>query len=441
MTESQHSTERSREKAVIVGMIAQGVDPEAALAEIRELLDTAGVDAIGELVQRREDPHPVTFIGSGKLKELLQLVEHLDPDIVVIDEELTPRQQRALEDKLERRVVDRTAVILDIFALHAHTAEGKVQVELAQLDYNLARMRGMWKHLEKLAGGIGTRGPGESQLETDRRLARDRIAFLRRKIKELSVRRDTQRSKRQDSVIPKIALAGYTNAGKSTLLNALTGSTVSMANRLFETLDPTTRGFERGGRRYLITDTVGFIERLPHGLVDAFSSTLEETLLADCVVLVADGSLANDKMQAQISAVRDVLLEIGAGDLPTLLCLNKIDQVDEATREQLMRQHPGAVLVSAIDKLNLDGLMDAIAASFADRWERVELLVPYADAGVISELYDAGAPVVREDAEDGIHASAHLPKRMIGRVAKWRLTPEEVAERAKPEPEPVETTP
>jgi len=415
-------------------MIAQGIDPDVALEEIRELLSTAGVDAIGELVQRREDPHPVTFIGSGKLKELMQLVEHLDPDIVVIDEELTPRQQRALEDKLERRVVDRTAVILDIFALHAHTAEGKVQVELAQLDYNLARMRGMWKHLEKLAGGIGTRGPGESQLETDRRLARDRIALLRRKIKDLKVRRETQRSKRHDSVIPKIALAGYTNAGKSTLLNALTGSTVSMANRLFETLDPTTRAFERGGRRYLITDTVGFIERLPHGLVDAFSSTLEETLLADCVVLVADGSLPNDKMQAQIAAVRDVLLEIGAGDLPTLLCLNKVDRVDEATREQLMRQHPRAVLVSAREKFNLDGLMDAIAASFADRWERVELLVPYAEASVISELYEAGAPVVREDTEDGIHASAHLPKRMVGRVAKWRVSSDEVSQS-----EPVES--
>jgi GTP-binding protein HflX len=421
-------TERVPERAVVAAMLVQGADEDAALEEIRELLRTAGVESLGTVVQRRVDPHPTTFLGSGKVEELKRLVEHDDPDIVVVDDALTPRQQRALEDRLERRVLDRTAVILDIFALHAHTAEGKTQVELAQLEYNLARMRGMWTHLERLGAGggnagpgVGTRGPGESQLETDRRLARRRIALLRRRLRDLEGRRKTQRASRQDSIIPKVALAGYTNAGKSTLLNALTGAEVSMANRLFETLDPTTRAFERNGRRYLVTDTVGFIERLPHQLVDAFASTLEETVLADLVVLVADGSQGEERLTAHLEAVRDVLAQVGAGELPTVLALNKVDRLDEHAKELLQRRYPSAVLVSARDDENLDGLMDRIASEFASRWEHVELLVPYADAGILSELYDAGAPVTRSDEEDGIHASAHLPVRLVSRVAKFRI--------------------
>ena len=424
----RNSTERIPERAVVAAMLTQGADEERALEEIRELLRTAGVDTVGVVVQRREDPHPTTFLGSGKVEELGRLVEHFDPDIVVVDDALTPRQQRALEDRLKRRVLDRTAVILDIFALHAHTSEGKTQVELAQLEYNLARMRGMWTHLERLGAGggtagpgVGTRGPGESQLETDRRLARRRISILRQRLKELQARRATQRSARQNSITPKVALAGYTNAGKSTLLNALTGASVSMANRLFETLDPTTRAFERSGRRYLVTDTVGFIERLPHQLVDAFASTLEETVLADLVVLVADGSQEEERLVAHLSAVRDVLAQVGAGDLPTVLALNKIDRLDPQQREHLQRRHPDAVLVSAREQENLDGLMDRIAQEFASRWEHVELLVPYSDAGVLAELYEAGAPVQRDDREDGIHASAHLPTRLVPRVAQYRI--------------------
>jgi GTP-binding protein HflX len=286
----------------------------------------------------------------------------------------------------------------------------------------------MWTHLERLGAGggnagpgVGTRGPGESQLETDRRLARRRIALLRRRLRDLEGRRKTQRASRQDSIIPKVALAGYTNAGKSTLLNALTGAEVSMANRLFETLDPTTRAFERNGRRYLVTDTVGFIERLPHQLVDAFASTLEETVLADLVVLVADGSQGEERLTAHLEAVRDVLAQVGAGELPTVLALNKVDRLDEHAKELLQRRYPSAVLVSARDDENLDGLMDRIASEFASRWEHVELLVPYADAGILSELYDAGAPVTRSDEEDGIHASAHLPVRLVSRVAKFRI--------------------
>jgi GTP-binding protein HflX len=429
MTEFQlTSTEPPEERAVVAAMLPQGVDEDAALEEIRELLRTAGVKTAGTVVQRRVDPHPTTFLGSGKVEELKRLVEHEDPDIVVIDDVLSPRQQRALEDKLERRVLDRTAVILDIFALHAHTSEGKTQVELAQLEYNLQRMRGLWTHLERLGAGggnagpgVGTRGPGESQLETDRRLARRRISILRARLKELRRTRATQRATRQESIIPKVALAGYTNAGKSTLLNALTGAEVSMANRLFETLDPTTRAFENRNRRYLITDTVGFIERLPHQLVDAFASTLEETVLADLVVLVADGSQDEERIVAHLAAVRDVLAQVGAGDLPTVLALNKVDRLDAEQREHLQRRHPTAVLVSARERENLDGLMDRIADEFANRWERVELLVPYANAGVLNELYEAGAPVERSDEEDGIHASAHLPKRLVSRIAEYRV--------------------
>jgi len=428
MNDFEISNERVPERAVVAGMLAAGQDEDEALEEIRELLTTAGVETLGAISQRREEPHPTTFLGSGKVNELKRLVEHLDPDIVVIDDALSPRQQRALEDRLERRVLDRTAVILDIFALHAHTAEGKVQVELAQLEYNLARMRGMWTHLERLGAGggnagpgMGTRGPGESQLETDRRLARRRISILRQRLKELSGVRATQRASRQGSVIPKIALAGYTNAGKSTLLNKLTGSRVSMANRLFETLDPTTRAYERSGRRYLVTDTVGFIERLPHQLVDAFASTLEETLLADLVVIVADGSIDEHRLRGHLDAVSDVLAQIGAGELPTVLALNKIDRLDAAEREQLQRRYPDAVLIAAHTGECLDDLMDRIVHEFASRWEHVELIVPYADAGVLSELYEAGAPVQRSDEEDGIHASAHLPQRLVPRVERFRV--------------------
>jgi GTP-binding protein HflX len=428
MGDFQVSTEIEPERAVVAAMLAQGADEDESLEEIRELLRTAGVETAGTVVQRREDPHPTTYLGSGKVEELKRLVEHLDPDVVVVDDSLSPRQQRALEDRFKRRVLDRTAVILDIFAMHARTAEGKTQVELAQLEYNLARMRGMWTHLERLGAGggnagpgVGTRGPGESQLETDRRLARRRISILRQRLRDLEGRRRTQRAARQGSTIPKVALAGYTNAGKSTLLNALTGADVSMANRLFETLDPTTRAFERGGRRYLVTDTVGFIERLPHQLVDAFASTLEETVLADLVVLVADGSQDEERLHAHLEAVRDVLAQVGAGEIPTVLALNKVDRLDDEQRDRLQRRHPEAVLVSARERVNLDGLMDRIAREFAARWEHVELLVPYASAGVLSELYEAGAPVQRDDREDGIHATAHLPKRLVPRIEQYRV--------------------
>src|SRR5712692_1782320 len=295
------------ERGFVLAVLAQAVDPDEELAELEELARTAGVEPVARLVQHRLQPDPRTYIGKGKLDELKQAYKSAQAEVLLVDEELSPSQQRVLEDALQSRVVDRAELILDIFAQHAVSAEGKLQVELAQLEYNLPRMRGMWQHLERLGGGVGTRGPGESQLESDRRLARRRVALLRERLRDLSKQRETRRKARRRSETPTIALAGYTNVGKSTLLNALTGADVSVDDRLFETLDPTTRGFEHDGRRYLVTDTVGFIRRLPHQLVEGFAATLEETLVADLVLHVADASVAEGVLEEQLRAVNAVL--------------------------------------------------------------------------------------------------------------------------------------
>ena len=314
---------------------------EAHLPELAELLRTAGVAAVGEMVQRRDKPHPNTYLGPGKLDELKAAIAAADANLVACDDELSPRQERNLEAALGIPVIDRTAIILDIFADHAHTAEGKLQVELAQLEYNLARMRGLWTHLERLGGGIGTRGPGETQIETDRRLARDRIAALKRRLAQVRSSRSVMRAERERAHLPQVALAGYTNAGKSTLLNALTGADVPVRDRLFHTLDPTTRVLRAGGRDYLLTDTVGFIRKLPHQLVDAFGATLEETRLADLILHVVDASVPEDELMAMTHAVEDVLHEIKADEAPTVLVLAKADQVDDERRAELAHRHRG----------------------------------------------------------------------------------------------------
>ena len=348
----------------------------------------------------------------------------------MVDDELQPVQQRTLEDVLQARVVDRTQLILDIFAQHATSAEGKLQVELAQLEYNLPRMRGMWQHLERLGGGLGTRGPGESQLETDRRLARRRITLLRRRLKELRKQRDVRRKERRRAETPTVALAGYTNVGKSTMLNALTGADVSVENRLFETLDPTTRGFDFDGRRYLVTDTVGFIRRLPTQLVEGFAATLEETLVADLVLHVIDASVSDDQLDEQIAAVDAVLHEIGADDLPVELVINKVDAVDPLRRRRLANRFPEAVQVSALTDAGLDGLRARIAERFADRFEPVRLLLPYNEGAKLAELYALGAPIEsREDHADGVLVHARLPHREIRRFARY-LVADAHAERA-----------
>ncbi len=331
------------ERGLCVVVVSPGTDPADELNEISELMRTAGVEPVGEIVQHRAAPDPRTFIGKGKLAEVKTAIKEETAETVIVDDDLDPSQQRRLEDELGVRVVDRTQLILDIFAQHAVTAEGKLQVELAQLDYNLPRMRGMWAHLERLGGGAGAgrRGPGESQLETDRRLARARISVLKKRLKELGLRRATQRKERRQAATPLVALAGYTNAGKSTLLNRLTNADVSVNDRLFETLDPTTRAFEQDGRRYLVTDTVGFIRRLPHGLVEGFAATLEETLLADLILHVVDASAPDPRLADTIRAVEDVLAEIDATHIPQELVLNKIDSLDGLSRRRLAEPLPG----------------------------------------------------------------------------------------------------
>src|SRR3954449_3748716 len=330
---------RARQRALCIGAGPQGPD----LSELRELLRTAGVAVAGEMTQRRPAPDPDRYFGKGKLAELKRAIAEADANLVACDDELLPRQERNLEEALGVPVIDRTAIILDIFADHAHTAEGKLQVELAQLEYNLARMRGLWTHLERLGGGIGTRGPGESQIETDRRLARDRIAALRRRLQHTKGARRVMRQERERAALPTVALAGYTNAGKSTLLNALTGSEVGVRDRLFHTLDPTTRSFEIAGRSYLLTDTVGFIRKLPHQLVDAFAATLEETLQADLILHVVDSSAPEDELVAMTAAVDDLLEEIHAGATPRVLVLNKADLIAEDRRRDLTFGHPREV--------------------------------------------------------------------------------------------------
>jgi GTP-binding protein HflX len=323
-------------------------------------------------------------------------------------------------------VIDRTAIILDIFADHAHSAEGKLQVELAQLEYNLARMRGLWTHLERLGagrmdGGIGTRGPGESQIETDRRLARDRISALRRRLKRVEQNRGVMRARREATHTPQVALAGYTNAGKSTLLNAMTGAGVGVGSRLFHTLDPTTRGYEHNGRPYLVTDTVGFIHKLPHQLVEAFKATLEETRLADLIVHVVDGSVPPPERSAAIAAVNSVLEEMGADDRPRLLVFNKLDLLDQAQRQDLLVGVPGAIGISAESGEGLDELRDAIETAFDETLREIELLVPYDEGARLSELYQLAGDLDREETAEGVHVRARVPIAVAHRFAQFSL--------------------
>jgi GTP-binding protein HflX len=384
---------------------------------------------VAETIQRRAHPDPRRYIGKGKLEELKAAYADHEAEVLLVDDELDPVQQRSLEDALSARVVDRTQLILDIFAQHAVSAEGKLQVELAQLEYNLPRMRGMWKHLERQAGGggtasvgggVGTRGPGESQLESDRRMANRRIALLRRRLRDVGAHRATRRKARTRSETPTVALAGYTNVGKSTLLNALTGAEVSVENRLFETLDPTTRTFEHLGKRYLVTDTVGFIRRLPTQLVEGFASTLEETLVADLVLHVVDGSLPEEVLGEQAESVETVLAEIGAGEIPVELVVNKVDRLDLRARRKVSNRFPGSLEISAATGEGIDELKARIAERFADRFDEVRLLVPYDEGRVLSDLYALGAPIdERTDTDEGVVVRARLPHREVRRFAPY----------------------
>src|SRR3954462_12019705 len=417
-------TGRAKQRAFAIGALREGDD----LSELRELLRTAGVATVGQAVQHRDQPHPNTYLGPGKLEEVKDEAKRADANLIAVDDELSPRQGRNLEEQLGIPVIDRTAIILDIFAGHAQSAEGKLQVELAQLEYNLARMRGLWTHLERLGagrgeGGIGTRGPGESQLETDRRLARDRISALRGKLNDVKGSRAVMRAERERGHLPQVALAGYTNAGKSTLLNALTGATVGVRDRLFHTLDPNTRSMRLEGRPYLITDTVGFIRKLPHQLVDAFGATLEETRLADLVLHVVDASAPEDELDEMLRAVDGVLDEIGAEHTPRLLVLNKADVLDADGREELRLRHPDGVLVSALDGEGLDDVQDRVERVFRATLRTVDLLLPFAEGGRLAELHDvAGDGLDRTDTAEGVRVRGRVPATVAERFARFDVS-------------------
>jgi GTPase len=413
--DGSRSSARARQRALCVA--ATPVDED--LGELAELLRTAGVAVVGELVQRREQAHPNSYVGPGKVSEIATVAKACDANLIACDDELTARQERTLEEALGLPVIDRTSVILDIFASHAGSAEGKLQVELAQLEYNLARMRGLWSHLERLGGGIGTRGPGETQIETDRRLARNRIAALRARLERVKRTRDVQRAQRERSAMPTIALVGYTNAGKSTLLNALTHAEVGVRDRLFHTLDPTIRTLRLSGRPYLLTDTVGFIAKLPHQLIDAFAATLEETRRADLLVHVLDASAPSERMADMQRAVEQTLEEIGAGETPRLLALNKVDLLDEAERDGLRLSHPRAVLVSGQSGEGLGELGECLERELMHTLRAVNLLVPYAEGGSLAELHELAGDVSREDTPEGVRVHALLPARLVSRFARF----------------------
>ncbi|HEX3692743.1 MAG TPA: GTPase HflX [Solirubrobacteraceae bacterium] len=410
-------TRRAKQRAFCIASLPEG----ETIEELRELLLTAGVEVVGEMVQRRDAPHPNTYLGPGKVSEAKAAAKACDANVIACDDELSARQERNLEQEMGVPVVDRTTIILDIFATHASSAEGKLQVELAQLEYNLARMRGLWTHLERLGGGIGTRGPGETQIETDRRLARNRIAALRRRLEHVKGSRSTMRAERERAALPSIALAGYTNAGKSTLLNALTGARVPVRDRLFHTLDPTTRTLRIDGRTHLLTDTVGFIRKLPHQVVDAFAATLEETRRADLLLHVIDASAQEHDREAMRRAVEAVLEEIGAGESARVLVLNKADLLDLDAREELRLRHPEAVLVSGATGEGLADLERRIELELRHTLCPMELLVPYTQGGSLAELHDVAGELRRQDTPEGVRVRALVPARLAERFARFSV--------------------
>jgi len=394
-----------REPAVLVGVDKHG--DEEVLDELAALADSAGAEVVGRLVQRRDAPDPTTFLGKGKLGDLHGMVHAAGAGLVVFDDELSPAQLRNVEERLGVKVVDRTALILDIFALHARSKEGKGQVELAQLNYLLPRLRGWGEAMSRLGGGIGTRGPGETKMEVDRQHIRRRIAKLKRDMVDLGKARHVKRSGRERSGVPQVAMAGYTNAGKSTLMNALTGAGVLVADQLFATLDPTVRRLRLpGGRRLTISDTVGFVRKLPHDLVEAFRSTLEEVAQAALVLHVADAS-ARD-VEDQVAAVRDVLGDIGAGGLPEVLALNKVDLLSEVDRARIQRRFPDGVAVSALTGEGLEALVEQVEQTLPSPPIEVELLVPYARQEVVSRLYREAEILSADPRSQGTHVRARV---------------------------------
>jgi GTP-binding protein HflX len=409
------------ERVVLVGVWTEGTaaQSEASLAELARLAETAGSQVLEGLVQRRDRPDPATYIGSGKVAELADVVRSTGADTVIVDGELSPGQLRQLEAKLKVKVIDRTALILDIFAQHARSREGKAQVELAQLQYLLPRLRGWGESLSRQAGGraggatggVGLRGPGETKLETDRRRINKRIAKLRREIASMETVRRTKRSRREANEVPSVAIVGYTNAGKSSLLNAITGAGVLVEDALFATLDPTTRRAQTpDGRTFTLTDTVGFVRHLPHQLVDAFRSTLEEATGADLLLHVVDG--ADGAPEEQVAAVREVLREIsehqGVALPPELLVINKADLADAMSLARLRHLLPEALVVSARTGEGVDKLIDAIAGRLPRPTMMVEVLVPYARSELVARAHAEGEVLIEEHRPEGTRLSARV---------------------------------
>ena len=410
-----------RQKAFLIGVARnskEAAEAEISLHELAQLTDTAGSDPVGSVLVNRGRPDPRLFIGSGKADELAQETTALDVDVVVFDNELSPSQQRNLQKIFQCDVVDRVALILDIFAQNATSREGMVQVELAQHRYRLPRLDGRGVELSRLGGGIGTRGPGETQLETDRRRIQDRLAKLQDELKDLDKARETRSKSRRRSVTPVIATVGYTNAGKSTLFNRLTDADVLVEDRLFATLDSTVRKLEiPGGQDAVMSDTVGFVRRLPHELVEAFRSTLEEVNKSDLLLHVVDA--AGEDPDSQIAAVQGVLGEIGAAGISELLVINKIDAADPVTVERLLSVYPGSLAISALDGRGIEELLDAIGDALSENSADVELLIPYDHGEALALAHRLGQVLSQEHADGGTSVKVRLPHSEIYRFANW----------------------
>lgn len=410
-----YENEQIEEKVILVGISEQdGDDAEDSLAELAELVKTAGAVVVGTLIQKRETIHPGTYVGTGKVDEIAQLLAATGATGIVCDDELSPAQIKNLESILATKVMDRTLIILDIFAARATTSEGKIQVELAQLKYRLSRLSGLGKSMSRLGGGIGTRGPGEKKLEIDRRLINDRIAQLNRELKEVVKHRDITRAKREKNDVPVVAIVGYTNAGKSTLLNHLTDAEVLEEDKLFATLDPTTRMLELDGhQQVLLTDTVGFIRKLPHHLIEAFKSTLEEAKYADYIFHVVDAS--NPQMDKQMHIVYETLDRLGVKNKKIVTLFNKMDQrTEEEPLQDFRADH--ILMISAARNEGLDKIKDLLQEMLREDKVYIERVIPYAQAGIIQLVREKGELVSEEYVPEGIAIKAYVPIEVYGKL-------------------------
>lgn len=407
--------EEIEEKVILVGVSEQeGDDAEDSVTELAELVKTAGATVVGTLIQKRETIHPGTYVGTGKVEEIAQLIAQTGATGIVCDDELSPAQLRNLENMLDTKVMDRTLIILDIFAARATTNEGKIQVELAQLKYRLSRLSGLGKTMSRLGGGIGTRGPGEKKLEIDRRLINDRIAQLNRELKEVVKHREITRAKRAKSEVPVVAIVGYTNAGKSTLLNHLTDAEVLEEDKLFATLDPTTRMLELDGhQQVLLTDTVGFIRKLPHHLIEAFKSTLEEAKYADYIFHVVDAS--NPQMDKQMHIVYETLDHLGVKNKKMVTLFNKMDQrTEEEPLQDFRADH--ILQISAANNQGLDEIKALLQEMLREDKVYIERVIPYAQAGIIQLVREKGELVSEEYVPEGIEIKAYVPMEVYGKL-------------------------